>query len=86
MKEENAKKKNNKQKTTRPTNKAEQTKLRRLLNQLHEDEVKDRYKNSDSRQRAEDILNLIRSRQAETAKMGAEKFLNKFFEYIIKRI
>lgn len=65
-------------------NKAEQTKLRRLLNELHEDEVKDRYKNSDSRQRAEDILKLIRSRQDEHDRQQAMQHWIQFVEHIEK--
>jgi hypothetical protein len=69
---------------SKKTNRSEQTKLRKLLNELHEDEVKDRYKNSDSRQRAEDILKLIRSRQDEHDRQQAMQHWIQFVEHIEK--
>jgi|DEB0MinimDraft_3_1074331.scaffolds.fasta_scaffold51439_1 hypothetical protein len=63
------------------TIKQEQTRLRQLLNELHQDETPE--VSAGSRQRAEDILNLIRSRTAESR---AKKFLDHFFDYISKKI
>jgi hypothetical protein len=74
-------KKNNKKKQPRLTSKRiEAGRLKQLLNELHEDEAKD----IRSRQRAEDILNLIRSRQAEQERKEAIKHWISFVEHIEK--
>jgi hypothetical protein len=78
-------KKNNKKRKPRITSKGiEAGKLRTLLNELHEDEIKDRYKNNDSAKRAEDILNLIRSRQEEHDRKVAMQHWINFVEHIEK--
>lgn len=63
----------------------EQTRLRKLLDELHEDQVKTRYKNSNSAKRAEAILDLIRSRQVEQERKEAIEHWISFVEYIEKR-
>ena len=77
-------KRNNKRQKPNKEPRVEAGKLRQLLNELHEDEVKDRYKNSDSRQRAEDILKLIRSRQDEHDRQQAMQHWIQFVEHIEK--
>jgi len=73
-------KRNSKSKKPNKEQKVEAGKLRQLLNELHEDEAKD----IRSRQRAEDILKLIRSRQDEHDRQQAMQHWIQFVEHIEK--
>ena len=73
-------KRNSKRQKPNKEPRVEAGKLRQLLNELHEDEVKDMR----SRQRAEDILKLIRSRQDEHDRQQAMQHWIQFVEHIEK--
>ena len=84
MKDARKNKKTKKQPIVGKPRTAEGNRLRKLLNELHEDGIKEKYKNSNSRQRAEDILKLIRSRQEEQDKKEAMQHWIRFVEHIEK--